>query len=103
VRDLLGRIALAHATERDGRPFLRIAVQDGGHGIAPDVLPHLFVSFVTAKPRGTGTGLGLRICRRIIEEMGGSIAAANRAEGGACFEILLPAARQAEQAQAEAA
>jgi K+-sensing histidine kinase KdpD len=45
----------------------------------------------------------LRICRRIIEEMGGSISAANRAEGGACFEILLPAARQAAEAQAEAA
>ena len=78
-------------------------MQDSGHGIAPDLLPQLFVSFVTTKPRGTGTGLGLRICRRIIEEMGGSIAAANRAEGGACFEILLPAARLADQAQAEAA
>ena len=70
-------------------------MQDSGHGIAPELLPQLFVSFVTTKPRGTGTGLGLRICRRIIEEMGGSISAANRAEGGACFEILLPAARQA--------
>jgi signal transduction histidine kinase len=94
---------VAHATARDGRPFLRIAVQDSGHGIAPELLPQLFVSFVTTKPRGTGTGLGLRICRRIIEEMGGSISGANRAEGGACFEILLPAARQAEQEQAEAA
>ena len=105
ARDAGGRTVevLAHAAERDGRPFLRIAVQDSGHGIAPDLLPQLFVSFVTTKPRGTGTGLGLRICRRIIEEMGGSISAANRAEGGACFEILLPAARQAEQPQAEAA
>jgi signal transduction histidine kinase len=105
ARDAGGRTVevLAHATERDGRPFLRIAVQDSGHGIAPDLLPLLFVSFVTTKPRGTGTGLGLRICRRIIEEMGGSISAANRAEGGACFEILLPAARPADQPQAEAA
>jgi signal transduction histidine kinase len=105
ARDAGGRTVevVAHATKRDGRPFLRIAVQDSGHGIAPDLLPQLFVSFVTTKPRGTGTGLGLRICRRIIEEMGGSIAAANRAEGGACFEILLPAARQADQPQAEAA
>ena len=103
ARDAGGRTVevLAHAAERDGRPFLRIAVQDSGHGIAPDLLPQLFVSFVTTKPRGTG--LGLRICRRIIEEMGGSISAANRAEGGACFEILLPAVRQADQPQAEAA
>ena len=105
ARDAGGRTVevVAHSAERDGRLFLRIAVQDSGHGIAPELLPQLFVSFVTTKPRGTGTGLGLRICRRIIEEMGGSISAANRAEGGACFEILLPAARQAEQAQAEAA
>jgi signal transduction histidine kinase len=105
ARDAGGRTVevMAHATKRDGRPFLRIAVQDSGHGIAPDLLPQLFVSFVTTKPRGTGTGLGLRICRRIIEEMGGSISAANRAEGGACFEILLPAARLADQPQAEAA
>lgn len=105
ARDAGGRSVevVAHAAEREGRPFLRIAVQDSGHGIAPELLPQLFVSFVTTKPRGTGTGLGLRICRRIIEEMGGSISAANRAEGGACFEILLPAARQAEQAQAVAA
>jgi PAS domain S-box-containing protein len=105
ARDAGGRTVevVAHSAERDGRPFLRIAVQDSGHGIAPELLPQLFVSFVTTKPRGTGTGLGLRICRRIIEEMGGSISAANRAEGGACFEILLPAVRQAAEAQAEAA
>jgi len=105
ARDAGGRTVevVAHAAERDGRPFLRIAVQDSGHGISPDLLPQLFVSFVTTKPRGTGTGLGLRICRRIIEEMGGSISAANRAEGGACFEILLPATRQADQPRAEAA
>jgi C4-dicarboxylate-specific signal transduction histidine kinase len=94
---------VAHAAERDGRPFLSIIVQVSGHGNAPDLLPQLFVSFVTTKPRGTGTGLGLRICRHIIEEMGGSISAANRAEGGASFEILLPAARAADRPQAEAA
>jgi C4-dicarboxylate-specific signal transduction histidine kinase len=81
--------------QQDSRPFVRIAVEDSGPGIAPTVLPHLFVDFVTTKPRGKGTGLGLRICRRIVEEMGGSITAANRAEGGARFEILLPAAAEA--------
>ena len=56
------------------------------------MLSRLFVAFVTTKARGKGTGLGLRICRRIVEEMDGEITASNRAEGGACFEILLPAA-----------
>ena len=84
---------VTQAVEKDGRPFVRIAVHDNGPGIAADVLNQLFVSFVTTKPRGTGTGLGLRICRRIIEEMGGSIAASNHTGGGACFEVLLPAVR----------
>jgi two-component system C4-dicarboxylate transport sensor histidine kinase DctB len=56
------------------------------------VLPRLFDTLVTTKARGKGTGLGLRICRRIVEEIGGKISAGNRAEGGARFEILLPAA-----------
>ncbi len=82
----------ARKIDRDGRSFVRIAVEDSGPGIEPQVLPRLFESFVTTKPRGQGTGLGLRICRRIVEEMGGTISALNRSEGGACFEILLPAA-----------
>ena len=77
---------------REGRDFLCIAVEDTGPGIAPEVLPHLFESLVTTRPRGKGRGLGLRICRRIVEEMGGTISAANRADGGARFEILLPTA-----------
>lgn len=77
--------------ERDGCSFVLIGVNDTGGGIPEDVLPRLFESFITTKPRGVGTGLGLRICRRIVEEMGGTIAAANRPEGGARFEVLLPA------------
>lgn len=72
------------------RPCLRLVVDDSGPGIPADLLPRLFVSFVTTKSRGKGTGLGLRICRRIVEELGGTINAANRAEGGARFEIVIP-------------
>ena len=84
-------ISIATGTvQENGRTFVRITVEDSGHGIASDILPRLFTSFVTTKPSGKGTGLGLRICHRILEEMGGRISAANRAEGGARFEILLP-------------
>jgi PAS domain S-box-containing protein len=93
ARDAAGRtIELTTGTVKEGgRTYVRIAVEDSGPGIAPEILPRLFNSFVTTKARGKGTGLGLRICRRILEEMGGRISAVNRPEGGARFEILLPA------------
>jgi PAS domain S-box-containing protein len=93
ARDAGGRsVELSTDTVRDGKiAWVRIAVEDSGPGIAAEILPQLFHSFVTTKPRGKGTGLGLRICRRILEEMGGRISAGNRGEGGARFEILLPA------------
>jgi PAS domain S-box-containing protein len=75
----------------NGRRFVRLAVADNGSGIPAEVLPRLFNAFVTTKSSGKGTGMGLRICRRIVEEMDGRIAAANRPQGGAEFEILLPA------------
>jgi signal transduction histidine kinase len=77
---------------KDGVDLVQIAVADTGPGIPPHVLPHLFNSFITTKARGKGTGLGLRICRRIIVEMHGNIQATNRPQGGARFEITLPAA-----------
>ena len=86
-----GAISIYTGTmQENGRTFVRIAVEDSGHGIPSHILAKLFTSFVTTKPSGKGTGLGLRICRRILEEMGGRISAANRAEGGARFEIILP-------------
>jgi PAS domain S-box-containing protein len=78
--------------EEQGKRFVRIRVADDGPGIAETVLKRLFHEFVTTKERGKGTGLGLRICRRIVEEMGGSIAASNQPVGGALFQIVLPAA-----------
>jgi len=81
----------ASAVVRDGVDLVQIAVADTGPGIPAHVLPQLFNSFVTTKARGKGTGLGLRICRRIIVEMHGNIQATNRPQGGARFEITLPA------------
>ncbi len=81
---------LAEMTEQDGREFVRIVVEDTGKGIADDAFANLFMPFMTTKERGKGTGLGLPLCRRIVEEMGGTIAAANRPGGGARFEVQLP-------------
>jgi PAS domain S-box-containing protein len=81
----------ASAVVDDGVDLVRIAVADSGPGIPAHVMPHLFNSFITTKARGKGTGLGLRICRRIVVEMHGNIQATNRPQGGARFEITLPA------------
>lgn len=70
---------------------LRIIVADNGAGIPADMVETVFEKFVrspSAVPGGTG--LGLPIAKSIVELHGGTIFAANRPEGGALFEILLP-------------
>jgi signal transduction histidine kinase len=71
-----------------GQEVIRLEVADTGEGVSPEMVGQLFTPFVSTKP--TGSGLGLSISKRIIEEHGGRIAASNRAGGGACFAITLP-------------
>jgi signal transduction histidine kinase len=67
---------------------IEVQVCDTGTGITPEMRERLFTPFASSKP--TGTGLGLSLSRRIVEEHGGSLSASNRAEGGACFTFVLP-------------
>jgi two-component system sensor histidine kinase HydH len=82
-----GRLAVRLESCADDR--VSIAVRDTGEGIAPAMLEQLFTPFASTK--ATGTGLGLCISRRIVEEHGGGLQGANVAEGGACFTLTLPA------------
>jgi signal transduction histidine kinase len=50
----------------------------------------LFEPFVTSKPQGQGTGLGLAICRRLAEEMGGTLTLAESKPGRTRFQFTLP-------------
>jgi C4-dicarboxylate-specific signal transduction histidine kinase len=70
---------------------VELTVRDNGPGLAPELIDQIFEPFVTTKEPGKGTGLGLALCARLIEGMGGVIHADNAAEGGAVFRVLLPA------------
>jgi two-component system sensor histidine kinase HupT/HoxJ len=88
-----GRIeARSRTAERAGQRWILTAVEDNGRGIPPDVLPDIFDAFVTTRLDARGTGLGLTVAEGIVIQHGGTIAAANRAEGGARLEVMLPSA-----------
>ena len=72
----------------DGAGWLECTVADRGPGFAADDLLRIFEPFFTRR-RG-GTGLGLPIVQRIVEEHGGTVAATNRAGGGATLTVRLP-------------
>jgi two-component system, NtrC family, sensor histidine kinase HydH len=74
--------------DADGKGWLTLRVCDTGAGLPGELGAKIFEPFVGSKP--SGLGLGLSICKRIIESHGGSIQAANRPEGGAVFTIELP-------------
>ena len=66
-----------------------VSVRDSGPGLAPAMIENLFKAFHTTKPNGLG--LGLSICRSIIEAHGGRLWASANAPHGAVFQFTLPA------------
>lgn len=84
-----GRVRLS--IRRDGNSAVA-TVEDEGPGFSPEILPRLFGAYETTRASQGGTGLGLNLCARIAREHGGSLAAENRAEGGARLILRLPLA-----------
>ncbi|TMJ13443.1 MAG: hypothetical protein E6G94_11840 [Alphaproteobacteria bacterium] len=72
------------------RRAVLLEVSDTGLGITPDEIPHIFEAFFTTKEMGTG--LGLSLCRAIVEEHGGRLWASTGAHSGATFHLELRAA-----------
>ena len=83
----LGRIVI-RARPGDG-PSVRVEIEDDGPGVPAAIRDRLFEPFATTKEVGKGTGLGLAVCRGLVEGAGGTITLA-RAEPGARFLIELP-------------
>jgi two-component system, NtrC family, sensor kinase len=110
--------SLEGAGTPERRPGVRWTVEDDGEGISADVATRLFEPFVTTKPVGEGTGLGLAVCRGLVEGAGGTIELAPTAgigsvgsvrsggggesketcpRRGACFVVWLPTAPSTER------
>ena len=68
--------------------WLAIVVEDTGAGIPPEARRRIFEPFFTTKARGTG--LGLAVARRVIEEHGGTIEVTSQPGQGTTFTIRLP-------------
>lgn len=94
-------VAVERCAER-----IRFSVTDSGIGIDEDTLKRLFQPFVQADSSSTrhygGTGLGLTICKNIVEMMGGAIEVDSRPDEGSCFQfsLLLPVVEQSDAAPA---
>lgn len=79
---------------------VRLVISDNGPGVPEAIAGRIFDPYFTTKPAGVGTGIGLSICKSIVESHGGSIALDRSEEGGARFTVLLPAASSAADAPA---
>jgi two-component system, NtrC family, sensor kinase len=77
--------------ETESGEVIEIVVADNGPGLPPKMIDQVFEPFVTTKEPGKGTGLGLAVCARLVEGMGGVIRAGNATGGGAVFRVILPA------------
>jgi signal transduction histidine kinase len=93
--DQNGRIVLrasASIDPTDGKPRVRITVSDFGHGMVLATTKHIFDPFFTTKG-SVGTGLGLWVCKQLIEKNGGSIKVRSNRDGerrGTTFSMVLP-------------
>ncbi len=92
-----GRRRLEIAAVADRENLVRVSVSDTGLGIAPEIAKQLFQPFVTTKRKGMG--LGLSICRTIIEAHGGKIWVEPNPGGGTIFYFTLRSAKEDEDSE----
>lgn len=84
-----GTVTLSIRCSADGEA-VEIEVRDTGHGLAPELRERVFDPFFTTKGPGRGTGLGLTVCRSIVDRHGGVIAVDTPPDGGCRFVVTIP-------------
>ena len=89
IRLTAHRAPAAEVNTERAAEWVAIDFFNNGPPIHPDALPHIFDPFYTTKPTDEGTGLGLTVCRRIVEEHGGEVRVESR-QAGTTFRVLLP-------------
>lgn len=79
-----------------------IEVADSGPGMTPALSRRIFEPFFTTKPEGHGTGLGLSLCRGIVESHGGALSVESEPGRGATFRVALPVGAPERESEARA-
>ena len=87
--------SLCISTSAEPKGFVTITIEDSGSGISDSIAPQLFQPFVTSKQ--TGMGIGLSICRTIVEAHGGRIWFEPARDQGTVFRFTLPSAGDADE------
>jgi two-component system, NtrC family, sensor kinase len=82
-----GRLTLRHRADNG---FLTLMIEDTGEGIPAENLGRIFDPFFTTKGIGKGTGLGLAVCKKIVDQHGGRISVNSLQGEGASFQVSLP-------------
>ena len=92
-----GKLRIASERNEKG---VRVSVTDNGHGIPADVLPRIFEAFYSTKEEGKGSGLGLSIVKRIIDQHDGRLTVQSEVGKGTTFLIEIPHATTRPSAEA---
>ena len=81
--------------------LLVISIKDSGHGILPEVREHIFEPFFTTKGQEKGAGLGLSICKEIVNGCQGEIIVQSNPGKGAEFRVSIPITERDEKRKCE--
>lgn len=90
-------LAARHSALQPG-PYIRLRVEDNGHGISPEIIDRIFDPFYTTRAVAEGTGLGLAIVSRIVTTYHGALTVASTPGIGTTFTVYLPHATESPKA-----